>query len=228
MSAMDTTTPPRRHLRFHLTQRATLALVAALIALGALAALWHLRPVTLTAPAASAAPDTSASASAVVSPANAPLTTEPAAADTKPPAIGAVIVYVTGAVHTPGLYQLAENSRIADAITAAGEFTANADIAALNLARIVADGEHVHVPEPGQRAIGGQNESAAEASGPVNLNRANAAALQTLPGIGPALAERIITHRETHGEFTSVEQLVEVSGIGPAILANIAELVVAP
>ncbi|MDO5727068.1 MAG: helix-hairpin-helix domain-containing protein [Bowdeniella nasicola] len=113
---------------------------------------------------------------------------------------------------------------MSDAITAAGNFTPAADTNALNLARMVTDGEHLHVPIPGETPIAvarGEDDAA-----PIHLNRANASELETLPGIGPALAARIVAHREQHGAFQAVEELTEVSGIGPAIIANIGDLVV--
>lgn len=226
---MDTT-PSRRQLRFHLSQRAVLALVLALLVLVAITALWHLRSTTEVAAATSSDGKETNSASAVIAPADAAEHANDIPADT--PNTGRdsddLIVYVTGAVNEPGLYHVSAGSRVSDAISAAGNFTDAADITALNLARIVADGEHLHVTTPGEPPKTLAADTAQATNGPINLNTADATALETLPGIGPALAQRIITHRQTHGDFTSVEQLLEVSGIGPAILANIGELVVAP
>lgn len=224
---MDTT-PSRRQLRFHLSQRAVLALAAALVVLVGITSLWHLRSTTEVAAATST--DSTETNSAVVAPADA--AAPPSDAPTQPANTDGgsddLIVYVTGAVNEPGLYHVSAGSRVSDAISAAGNFTDAADITALNLARIVADGEHLHVTTPGEPPKTEALDTGQDASGPINLNTADATALETLPGIGPALAKRIITHREAHGDFTSVDQLVEVSGIGPAIMANIRELVVAP
>ncbi len=95
----------------------------------------------------------------------------------------------------------------------------DADLAGLNLARVLTDGEQVVVPGPGDAADG-----AARAPG-VDLNRADAAALDALPGIGPVLAERIVSWRSAHGRFSTVDELAEVAGIGPALMAGLRELV---
>lgn len=133
------------------------------------------------------------------------------------------VVHVTGAVPQPGLYELDPGARVADAITAAGGMAAEADESALNLAAPLEDGTQIYVPRVGEDpppAVGPAPGSPAEA-GPVNLNTADAAALATLPGIGPALADRIIAFREANGPFGTVADLDAVSGIGPAILAQI-------
>ncbi|NLE71005.1 MAG: ComEA family DNA-binding protein, partial [Actinomycetales bacterium] len=116
-----------------------------------------------------------------------------------------------------------------------GGATAEADLAGVNLARVVADGEQVVVPRPGEAAAAavtaagggttGGTGGAGGAAGPLDLNAADAAALDTLPGIGPVLAERIVAWRAEHGRFTSVEELTEVSGIGPTLLARLRDLV---
>lgn len=131
-------------------------------------------------------------------------------------------VHVHGAVVSPGLYRLDADARVVDAIASAGGFTDSADRAGVNLARPVADGEQLFVPEPGQEppagADGGSETTAPEGEGTVDLNTADAAALDTLPRVGPALAERIIAWREENGRFTSVEDLLAVSGIGEKML----------
>ena len=147
-------------------------------------------------------------------------------------------VYVTGAVKSPGVYKLSEDSRIFHAIDAAGGFTSRADDTSLNLAEPLADGVHVHVATKGERnrAQQQQNNSVripgvqqnnfvvAPNSGNGNLvdiNNASENELQRLSGIGPALAKRIIDYRQTHGNFTRPEDLLRVSGIGQAKLNNI-------
>lgn len=130
---------------------------------------------------------------------------------------GTVMVHVAGAVASPGLYELEAGARVADAVEAAGGPAADAELAAVNLAREVVDGEQVLVPRAGELAIG------AAGSGLVSLNNATAAQLEELPGIGPVLAERIVKDREVNGPFRSVEDLDRVSGVGPAILANVRE-----
>ncbi|MDD7962817.1 ComEA family DNA-binding protein [Microbacterium thalli] len=134
-----------------------------------------------------------------------------------------VYVHVHGAVANPGLYRLDVDARVVDAVAAAGGLTDGADPAGVNLARTVTDGEQLYVPaageappptSPDESSSGG----GAGGNGPVNLNTADAAALNTLPRVGPALAERIIAWREENGRFTSVEDLLAVSGIGEKML----------
>jgi competence protein ComEA len=116
-------------------------------------------------------------------------------------------------------------------VAAAGGPTASADLTAINLARVLVDGEQVVVPAPGDTPSTGAAPGAsggtggAAGSGRVDLNRADAAAFDTLPGIGPVLAERIVAWRDEHGRFTAVEELTEVTGIGPALLAGVRDLV---
>ncbi|WP_244286200.1 ComEA family DNA-binding protein [Cellulosimicrobium cellulans] len=139
-----------------------------------------------------------------------------------------VVVHVVGQVVTPGLVTVAADARVADALEAAGGATADADLAALNLARTVTDGEQIVVPRPGEAvpATGSAPPAAGTAAdGTVDLNTADAAALDALPGIGPVLAERIVAWREENGPFTTVDELGEVSGIGPAVLADVRDLV---
>lgn len=149
-----------------------------------------------------------------------------------------VVVHVSGAVKEPGLVHLPTGSRVADALEASGGTTKKADEAALNLARPLTDGEHVHVPEPGEDPPAPDDGSPADApssqgpaddpgsdssasGGTVNLNTADASELEELPGVGPSIARRILDHRELNGPFESVDDLVEVSGIGPATLEKI-------
>ncbi len=147
---------------------------------------------------------------------------------------GTVVVHVTGAVNAPGVVELPAGSRVDDAVTAAGGARDDADLAAVNLARPAADGEQIHVPVPGEEAPaaapvtesapapGGASEPAgAGTGGLVDLNTADAAALDELPGVGPAIAQRIIEHREANGPFTRVDDLEQVPGIGPATLEKI-------
>ena len=138
-----------------------------------------------------------------------------------------VTVYVTGRVATPGVVELAEGSRVVDALDRAGGTTEGADLEALNLARILTDGEHIIVwargeaPAGGEGSGGGSGSSGTGAGGGsacVDLASADAAALQTLDGVGPALAGRIIAYREQVGTISSVEQLDEVPGIGPTLV----------
>jgi competence protein ComEA len=124
-------------------------------------------------------------------------------------------VHVDGAVARPGLYRLAAGARVVDAVAAAGGLTDDADRSGVNLAREVADGEQLRVPREGEDVA----SPGTDRDGRVNLNTADAAALETLPRIGPALAARIIAWREENGRFTTVEDLLAVSGIGDKMLA---------
>ena len=150
-------------------------------------------------------------------------------------AAGLLVVHVVGQVRTPGVYRMPAGSRVGDAVTAAGGATRSADLTAVNLARVIVDGEQVVVPKPGESAGapvagggaggagsgGAQAGAAGAAGGKVALNSADLSALDTLPGVGPVLAQRILDWRTEHGRFTSVEELGEVSGIGEKLLAQL-------
>lgn len=138
-----------------------------------------------------------------------------------------VVVAVVGLVARPGLVTLPAGARVADAVAAAGGFLPEADPASVNLAAVVADGQQVAVGVPGAAPAPGAAPGSAPpgTAGPLDVNAATASDLDALPGIGPVLAQRIVDHRETHGRFTSVEQLDDVPGIGPATSAELAELV---
>ncbi|MBP2435661.1 helix-hairpin-helix domain-containing protein [Microbacterium amylolyticum] len=136
-----------------------------------------------------------------------------------------VYVHVSGAVMEPGLYVLAEGDRVVDAIAAAGGLAEVAAHAGVNLARVLVDGELLHVPAEGEQlppaeAVSGD---AAGSRAAIDLNSADAGALETLPGVGPALAERIIAWRTAEGRFESVDDLLMVSGIGPKVLEGLRE-----
>lgn len=137
------------------------------------------------------------------------------------PAPAFLWVHVSGAVERPGLVRLREGQRVADAVAAAGGLTPQANAAAVNLARRLRDEEQVHVPQIGEAAAPPTSGSGPGAEAPVDLNRASAAELEALPGIGPTLAGRILERRERVGAFQSVEDLLEVRGIGPALLAEL-------
>lgn len=126
-----------------------------------------------------------------------------------------VVVHVVGAVRQPGVVRLALGARVSDAIDAAGGGTPDAGLAGVNLARVLADGEQLVVP-----VLGATVPAAAPTDGLLDLNTADAAALEELPGVGPVLAGRIV-QRRTERPFTSVDELDEVSGIGPALLADL-------
>ncbi|WP_240696344.1 ComEA family DNA-binding protein [Cellulomonas sp. HD19AZ1] len=132
---------------------------------------------------------------------------------------GGVVVHVVGAVGTPGVVRLDAGARVADALAAAGGGTPDADLGALNLARTVTDGEQLRFPVVGEQLAAAPDGSAPD-DGLVDLNRADATALQELPGVGPVLAGRIVEHR-TRTPFTSVDELDDVPGIGPALMADL-------
>lgn len=140
---------------------------------------------------------------------------------------GTITIHVSGWVAAPGLYHLADGSRVADAVAAAGGLLPGADTTRVNLAAPVSDGGQVVIPGP----AGDGEASAQPGSGgdeKVHLNRATAADLETLPGVGPVLAERIVEYRDQHGPFTEVEDLLDVPGIGEAKLAALRDQVVVP
>jgi competence protein ComEA len=139
------------------------------------------------------------------------------------PVSAVIYVHILGQVERPGLYELPDGARAVDAVAAAGGFTAQADAAGLNLARFVSDGEQIVVPAIGEAPAGGAPGISGD--GRVNLNTADAAALDTLPGIGPATAAKILAWREEHGRFESIEDLLDVGGIGEAKLDAIRDLV---
>jgi competence protein ComEA len=140
-----------------------------------------------------------------------------------------IIVHVAGAVASPGVVRLPGGSRVNDAVGIAGGPLPTADLDQLNLAALLVDGDRVFVPQVGATppptialrvggAAGGSGSSAtpANAATPVNINTADAAALDALPGVGPSTAAAIIAYRTEHGRFTDVEELQEVRGIGPS------------
>lgn len=139
-----------------------------------------------------------------------------------------VVVYVSGAVVHPGVYTLPAGARVADALAAAGGATPEADLAHLNLARRLRDEEQVYVPRQGEPTLPpatGVPSSNSATPGKVNINTADVAELDTLPGIGPGYAQRIVAYREQHGPFRTIEDLQKVPGIGPATFARVRDLI---
>lgn len=188
------------------------ALALAVLGCGALAALavvwWAARPDPAALPAQPESPEKladDATSAPAVSPQSEPVT-----------------VHVTGEVAEPGLVQVPGGARVADAIDAAGGPTGQASLEAVNLARTVQDGEQLHV-----HSVDAVEEAAARgATGPdgtVNVNRADAAELEQVPGIGPVLAERIIAYRDANGPFVDLSELLEVSGIGERTLEQLSD-----
>ena len=133
-------------------------------------------------------------------------------------------VHVSGAVRAPGLVRLVAGARVADAVAGAGGLATSADPGGLNLAAVVTDGLHIVVPAVGERAAAGGPGS----DGKVRINAATAAELEALPGVGPVLAERIASYRDEHGPFATVEDLLDVPGIGEAKLAGMRDAVAVP
>jgi competence protein ComEA len=149
-----------------------------------------------------------------------PVAATPLASTGSAPSGGQIIVAVQGRVAHPGLYRLPSGARVADAIEAAGGALPGVDLSYVNLARKLSDGELILVgttPRPEQSAPG--------AGGKVNLNTATLTQLDALPGVGPALAQRILDYRAQHGDFRSVDDLRHVSGIGDAKFAQLKDLV---
>jgi competence protein ComEA len=147
----------------------------------------------------------------------------PALIDSPSPA-ATMLVHVAGWVRHPGVYQFNEGDRVIDAVEAAGGARPGADLASVNLAALLSDAQQVVILKKG--ATPGSIAGPGTVAGPggealVNLNTATLDQLETLPGIGPTLAQRIIDYRMEHGPFRSVDELLEVSGIGDQRLADI-------
>ncbi|MEN3283610.1 MAG: competence protein ComEA [Solirubrobacteraceae bacterium] len=147
------------------------------------------------------------------------------------PASTAALVHVAGAVRHPGVYRLHDGDRVKDAVERAGGARAGADVNAINLAAKVADGQQVVVPRRSAAAPAagdaseGDGATGAAAQPPVSLNSATAAQLDTLDGVGPATAQKILDWRREHGSFRSIDDLGEVPGIGPKRLAALRQKV---
>ncbi len=178
-------------------------------------------------------------ASSGVSGAGTPSPSTPEADAARDAAQAVLTVHVVGAVRRPGVIRIPAGSRLVDAVQQCGGASPGADLAAVNLARILTDGEQVVIPVVGASAppaaqagpgsaapSAGTPAGAPPSGGPVNLNTADAAALDTLPGVGPKIAERIIAWRTEHGRFSSVDELAEVDGIGDKLLSRLRSLVV--
>ena len=242
----DPEEPVRRPRRLAIAPRAAIIAGSALLILALALAL---RAVLVSTGAGShAAPAAAAGASAPMRPPPTGAAASPAMNPTTGPAAGpgglsttsgSVVVHVTGAVSRPGVVTLPPGSRVTDAINAVGGASAEADTQQLNLARVLTDGEQIRVPRigevlpdpapqpggataPGARTAPGKSGDGG-ASGTVNINTASASELEKLPGIGPALAQRIVEYRDSHGPFASVDSLTDVPGIGKAKLEGLRE-----
>jgi competence protein ComEA len=225
---------PRPSLRsrvvaaFSLITPARLATTAGAIILVAVAAWWLLRspapPVEQSLPSARA-PATSTSTRTTARVAAAP---SAARASPTTSAVAQILVQAAGAVARPGVYHLASTARVADLLRAAGGPSADADSQALALAAPLTDGERVYVPRAGEAVAtpGSAGSPSSTVLLKVNLNTATAEQLDALPGVGPAIAAAIVDYRTRHGPFHSVDDLLDVRGIGPAKLDGFRDLVV--
>lgn len=165
-------------------------------------------------------------------------TAAPIPTNTPAPAETRVGVYLSGAVINPGVYLVDGGSRLANVLLLAGGATAEADLTAVNLAALVQDEDHWHIPKRGEvhppsagltQSMRNGDSAAAQnglrEDGKVDLNSADTELLKTLPGIGEVRAQAIVSHRETNGDFTSVDGLLDVNGIGIGTVENIRKLV---
>lgn len=132
-----------------------------------------------------------------------------------------ITVDVAGGVNSPGVYSLPAQSRVIDAIKAAGNAKVGSDLSDINLARIIKDGEQIYVDLPTGAQKSTIKTQVQKKSGPVNINRATISEFDSLPGIGPVLAQRIFAYRKVNGPFTLIEDLQKVSGIGSAKFAEL-------
>ena len=237
----DPEDPVRRPRRLAIAPRAAVVAGSVLLVLAVVLALRAV--LTSTAAGGESAP-AAAGTTAAARPSAAVSTAGPRAGTATAPGgpsagAGSVVVHVTGAVIRPGVVTLGEGSRVNDAIGAAGGVSPDADTQQLNLARVLTDGEQIRVPrigevlpdpapQPGAAVTPGTGTApgkpaAGSASGMVNINTASASDLEKLPGIGPALAQRIVEYRDSHGPFASVDALTDVPGIGKAKLEALRE-----
>ncbi|WP_405712514.1 helix-hairpin-helix domain-containing protein [Streptomyces sp. NBC_00046] len=218
-------------LRCGLEPKTLAALAVVLVAAGVFAAVhfWSARPHSVRAPD----PVDEAAHARTSSPASDGVGV-PEPSPGPPPATGPsghIVVDVSGKVRRPGIRQLPSGSRVADALRAAGGVRAGADITGLNRARVLMDGEQIVVgAPPGPSTVGGTGGVAAggggiSAAGPVSLNTATVEQLDTLPGVGPVLAQHIVDYRTQHGGFRSIDELREVNGIGDRRFADLQPLV---
>ena len=136
-----------------------------------------------------------------------------------------ITVHMAGLVSRPGLVELPEGSRVADAVAAAGGLLPGARVEAINLAAALSDGQQIVVP--GVEGDGAAT-STGTTDGKIHLNQATASELDSLPGVGPVIAERIVSYREENGPFEAIEDLLDVPGIGEAKLADLRDHVQVP
>lgn len=221
-------------LRCGLEPKTLAALAVVLVAAGVFAAVhfWSARPQSVRAPDL-----VDEAAHARTSPPASEGVGVPEPSPGPPPATGPgghIVVDVSGKVRRPGIRQLPSGSRVADALRAAGGVRAGADLTGLNRARVLMDGEQIVVGAPsgtsteggaGGVALGSSGGGGSAAAGPVSLNTATVEQLDTLPGVGPVLAQHIVDYRAQHGGFRSIDELREVNGIGDRRFADLQPLV---
>ncbi len=150
---------------------------------------------------------------------------EPAASSEQPEPCETIVVHVTGAVRSSGVFVLPAGARVADGVQAAGGLTPESDPERINLAAFLVDGQQVVVPGRTQEMPGITEPAAPPVYGKISINTASRTELESLPGIGSVLAERIVAYRQLHGAFTSVDDLLNVSGIGEKKLEDIREMI---
>ncbi|WP_153506313.1 ComEA family DNA-binding protein [Cumulibacter manganitolerans] len=225
--------PPRGAWRARWLRRRTPVLVfvavAVATAVATAAVAWFLRPAATPvppAPASVAAADEKSDAEPVPGAAGTADQTGGGPAPSTS-AAATIVVAVVGAVTTPGLYTLPQGARVSDALAAAGGALPGTDLTSINIARKLTDGEQVAVGVPGAPPATAPDPGggAAAPTGPVDLNSATLEQLDGLPGIGPVLAQRIIDFRTDNGPFAAVDELTQVSGVGPSIMAKIKDRV---
>ncbi len=159
---------------------------------------------------------------AAAPPRSSPITLLPTAAPSD------LAIFVSGAVQSPGVFELPPGSRVESAIQAAGGWGANADYEAINLAALLSDGQRVYVKAIGEQPVAQtdiERSTPLELPGLIDINTASAEQLDELPGIGPAKAAEIIAYRQKNGAFDKIEDIQSVSGIGPAIFEQIQDLI---
>ncbi len=144
-----------------------------------------------------------------------------------PVGVATMVVQIDGAVATPGVYSLPAGARLQDAVSAAGGLRNDADVANINLAARIGDGESVSVSavQPTPDPESGEEPDTQSGLNPVNINTASVAELETLPGVGPVIGERIVAYRDTHGPFASVDMLTNVEGISDTMVDELRPLV---
>jgi competence protein ComEA len=188
------------------TELTGLVIVVAVTLVGA--GLWYMRSLPKPVAIAASSPAAGATSSAVAA----------SASPSGPP----IIVDVTGWVREPGVYEFAQGDRVIDAVERAGGAKPNADLSGLNLAAPLTDGTQVIVPKTGAAAAGATGSAGSAVTGSlININTASATDFETLSGIGEVLAAAIVDYRTENGPFAAVDDLEDVSGIGPATLEEI-------